>query len=213
MKQFPSQYGGCKAGLQGHSSQPSLGSGPDDSPFLGVCPQGSPATVLRVPSWICTPHQGCPSLSHTTHRPRALSLENPDAIPGELWIAQEVGQKPADGGSSSTSTRNDWDAFGQTAKSQKAKDMEELPHPEGCTQARNCAGISQTAPSPIRAQATSDFVTLMSHGLAEQLSILTAHSSHNPAESILQVRKRGLADLSETTGLSGGVWKAVLPPP
>lgn len=126
---------------------------------------------------------------------------------------QEVGQKPVDGGSSSTSTMSDWEALGQTAESQKAEDMEELPDPEGRTQARNCAGISQRAPSPTRAKATADFVTIMSHGLAEQLSILTAHSPHNPADSILQVRKLGLADLSKTTNLSGGVRKAVLSPP
>lgn len=50
MKRCPSQYWGLRASLQGCRGQPSVTRGPDDSAFLGVCPQGSPATVLRLPS-------------------------------------------------------------------------------------------------------------------------------------------------------------------
>lgn len=137
-----------------------------------MCLQGCPATVLRVLSWKFHSTSGLPLTESQLMGPR-LSL--PGGIQmsslGKLWVALPLG-------SSSRSTMNDWNSLEQTAESQIVEEMKELPHPEGLIQARHDAGISQQVPSPTRAEAMFAFFTIVSQGLAKQLSILAAHSSN-----------------------------------
>lgn len=118
---LPNHYWGRRVALQGLRHYPSVARYPDDSPFLGVYPQWSPFTLLRVPSRKSHSMPGltltescliCPRLNCI--RGIQMSFRGLTGSPTqELWPP----------------TTNNGGSFGQTAESQRVEERDQLPHP------------------------------------------------------------------------------------